>query len=64
MRRLTDSRVAQQLRDNASGLISKGFEVPIDDLRYIRLAEYEEREQQRELFTVSYDPDEEYYNND
>lgn len=64
MRRLTDSRTAQQLRDNASGLISKGFEVPIDDLRYIRLAEYEEREQQRELFTVSYDPDEEYYNND
>ena len=64
MRRLTDSRIAQQLRDNASGLISKGFEVPIDDLRYIRLAEYEEREQQRELFTVSYDPDEEYYNND
>lgn len=64
MRRLTDSRTAQQLRDNASGLISKGFEVPIDDLRYIRLAEFEEREQQRELFTVSYDPDEEYYNND
>lgn len=64
MRRLTDSRTAQQLRNNASGLISKGFEVPIDDLRYIRLAEYEEREQQRELFTVSYDPDEEYYNND
>ncbi|MBP5362737.1 MAG: hypothetical protein J6Y71_06945 [Ruminococcus sp.] len=64
MRRLTDSRTAQQLRDNASGLISKGFKVPIEDLRYIRLAEYEEREQQRELFTVSYDPDEEYYNND
>lgn len=64
MRRLTDSRTAQQLRDNASGLISKGFTVPIEDLRYIRLAEYEEREQQRELFTVSYDPDEEYYNND
>lgn len=64
MRRLTDSRTAQQLRDNASGLMSKGFEVPIEDLRYIRLAEYEEREQQRELFTVSYDPDEEYYNND
>lgn len=64
MRRLTDSRIAQQLRDNASGLISKGFEVPIDDLRYIRLAEYEEREQQREFFSVSYDPDEEYYNND
>ena len=64
MRRLTDNRTAQQLRDNASRLISKGFTVPIEDLRYIRLAEYEEREQQRELFTVSYDSDEEYYNND
>jgi len=44
MERLTDPKVAADLRSNAEGLQSKGFEVPIDDLRYIKLAEYEDEE--------------------
>lgn len=45
MKRLTDRRVAKALRTNAEGLIAKGFDVPIDDLRYIKLADYENEEE-------------------
>lgn len=45
MDRLTDPKVAEDLRSNAEGLQSKGFEVPIDDLRYIKLAKYEDMEE-------------------
>ena len=38
MERLTDSRTAEALRANAE---SGKAEIPIADLRYIRLAEYE-----------------------
>ena len=61
MQRLTDRKVADTLRHNAEGLIAKGFEVPIDDLRYIKLADYEDAEESRSRLCVSYDPDEEYY---
>lgn len=43
-RRLTDQRTAEALKHNAEGLIEKGFEPSISDLRYIKLAEYEENE--------------------
>ena len=46
MERLTDKKTAEDLRSNAKGLQMKGFEVPIDDLRYIKLAEYEDREEE------------------
>lgn len=39
MERLTDSRTAEALKRNAE---SGKAEIPIADLRYIRLAEYEE----------------------
>jgi flagellar biosynthesis/type III secretory pathway protein FliH len=39
MDRLTDSRTAEALKRNAE---SGNAEIPISDLRYIRLAEYEE----------------------
>ena len=60
MKRLTDRRVAKVLRTNAEGLIAKGFDVPIDDLRYIKLADYENEEERRERTSVNYDPDEYY----
>lgn len=61
MQRLTDKRTAETLRHNAEGLMVKGFTVPIDDLRYIKLAEYENAEESRSRLCVHYDPDEEYY---
>ena len=60
MKRLTDKRTAEALKHNALGLLAKGFDVPIDDLRYIKLAEYEEEQEQRERTQVNYDPDEWY----
>ena len=45
MKRLTDHKTAEALRHNAEGLTAKGFNVPIDDLRYIKLAQYEDEEE-------------------
>ena len=45
MERLTDRRTAEQVRENIEGLQAKGFEVSIGDLRYIKLAEYENAEE-------------------
>ena len=42
MERLTDRDTAEALRANAEKLLSKGMQVDISDLRYIKLAEYEE----------------------
>lgn len=41
MDRLTDRKTAAALKKNADGLKSKGIEPNISDLRYIKLAEYE-----------------------
>jgi hypothetical protein len=60
MKRLTDKRTAKALKQNADGLMAKGFDVPIDDLRYIKLAEYENEEERKERSCVNYDPDEWY----
>lgn len=60
MQRLTDKRTAETLRHNAEGLMVKGFTVPIDDLRYIKLADYEDEQERRERNQVNYDPDEWY----
>lgn len=45
MERLTDKRTAQQVRENIEKLQAKGFEVSISDLRYIKLADYENKEE-------------------
>ena len=58
--RLTDQRTAEALKHNAAGLKAKGFDVPIDDLRYIKLAKYEDEEERKEKALVNYDPDEWY----
>lgn len=47
MPRLTDKRTASALRENAERLRAKGFDIPIDDQRYIKLAEYEDEEERR-----------------
>lgn len=60
MKRLTDSRVAEDLKRNVKGLKKAGIEPDIEHLRYIRLAEYEDAEERKEKTLVNYDPDEWY----
>ena len=60
MKRLTDSTTAAALRANAAGLQAVGIEPPIDDLRYIKLAEFEDEAERKEKLFVAYDPDEYY----
>lgn len=48
MKRLTDRKTAAALKHNAEGLRAKGFDIPINDQRYIKLAEYENAEEERE----------------
>ena len=48
MKRLTDRRTAQQVRENIEKLRAAGFEVSIGDLRYVKLAEYENAEEERQ----------------
>lgn len=43
MGRLTDRKTAADLKHNCDGLRAKGIEPNISDLRYIKLAEYENR---------------------
>lgn len=43
-RRLTDQRTAEALKHNAEALMEKGFEPSVSDMRYIKLAEFEENE--------------------
>ena len=45
MERLTDRKTAAALKKNADGLKAKGIEPNISDLRYIKLAEYENEEE-------------------
>lgn len=49
MERLTDRKTAAALKKNADGLKSKGIEPNMSDLRYIKLAEYENREERGEF---------------
>lgn len=44
MERLTDKKVAENLKSNIEGLKRAGLDASIDDLRYIKLAEYENEE--------------------
>ena len=44
MDRLTDSKVASELKSNYEGLQRVGIEPSVIDLRYVRLAELEEKE--------------------
>lgn len=45
MERLTDRKTAADLKRNCEGLRKKGIEPNMSDLRYIKLAEYENEEE-------------------
>lgn len=49
MDRLTDRKVAADLKRNCEGLQAAGIEPNMSDLRYIKLAEYEDAEEIREI---------------
>lgn len=46
MERLTDRRTAEAVRDNIEKLQSAGVEPSVSDVRYVRLAEYENKEEE------------------
>lgn len=48
MNRLTNRRTAEAIKSNLEGLKAKGMEVNISDLRYVKLAEYENHEEDKE----------------
>ncbi len=48
MKRLTDRRTAEQVRENIEKLRAAGVEPSVSDLRYVRLAEYEDKEEEEE----------------
>lgn len=50
MARLTDKKVAEDLKRNADGLKAVGLDIPMSDRRYIKLAEYEDKEER--VFSV------------
>lgn len=55
MERLTDRKTAEALRANAEKLLSKGMQVDISDLRYIKLAGYENEQERREMISPAVD---------
>lgn len=48
MERLTDRQTAAELKKNADGLRAVGLEPTISDQRYIKLAEYENADEDAE----------------
>lgn len=60
MERLTDRKTAAALKSNAEKLRAAGATPSISDLRYIKLAEYEDAEENRASRICNYDPDEWY----
>ena len=46
MERLTDRRTAEQVRENIEGLIAAGVEPSVSDVIYVKLAEYEDKEEE------------------
>ena len=45
MERLTDRRTAEQVRENIEKLRAAGIEPSVSDVRYVKLAEYENAEE-------------------
>ena len=58
--RLTDRKVADDLRSNLEGLAKAGIEPDISHLRYVKLAACEDEQERRALTQVNYDHDEWY----
>lgn len=47
MDRLTNKKTADELRHNIAGLIAAGIEPSALDIRYVKLADYEDEEELR-----------------
>lgn len=50
MNRLTDRRTAEAVRENIEKLRAAGVEPSVSDVRYVRLAEYEDKEEEENGF--------------
>lgn len=46
MERLTDRRTAQQVRENIEKLRAAGVKPSVSDVRYVKLADYENKEEE------------------
>lgn len=59
MGRLTKKETAAEIRENAEKLRAIGLEPSIIDLRYLKLAAYEDEDERRALLgsVCNYDPD-------
>lgn len=60
MKRLTDSKVAENLKYNMESLKKVGVEPSAIDMIYVKLASYEDEEERKEQTFVNYDPDDYY----
>lgn len=59
-KRQTDRETAEALKTNIIGLVEKGLTPSIMDIRYVKLAEYENREEElARLYSCRYDDVEE-----
>ena len=59
-KRQTDRETAEALKTNIIGLVEKGLTPSIMDIRYVKLAEYENREEElARLYSCRYDDIEE-----
>lgn len=58
MERLTDRRTAEQVRENIEKLRAAGIEPSVSDLRYVKLAEYEDKDKRGKWRQVSVQNDE------
>lgn len=60
VKRQTDRETAEALKTNIIGLVEKGLTPSIMDIRYVKLAEYENREEElARLYSCRYDDIEE-----
>ena len=60
MERLTKKKTAEDLRHNAEALKAAGFDIPVSDKMYIKLADYENEEERRALLGPVHENDENY----
>jgi hypothetical protein len=61
-KRQTDRQTAESLKKNILGLVESGLTPSVMDIRYVKLAEYENREEElARLYSCKYD---EFDNND
>ena len=61
-KRQTNRKEAEKVKENLKNLLEKGAKVSILDIRYVKLAEYENREEDLgRLYSEKYDENDENY---